>query len=113
MRADVVGPPFEGDRYEIKAEDAPQGDPPIAGAATVTLTLNDGSRLSRRVDIPKGDPRAPVTWEELAAKYRDCAAGILSAEATERSLAIIDRLETAPSVRDLMDLVCLTTDRRF
>jgi 2-methylcitrate dehydratase PrpD len=96
----------------VEAEDAPQGDPPIAGAATVTLTLDDGSPLSRRVDIPKGDPRAPVTWEELAAKYRDCAAAVLSPETTERSLEIIDCLETAPGARELMDLVCLMPDRR-
>ena len=95
----------------IEAKDAPHGEGPILGPATVTLTLDDGSRLSRRVDIPKGDPRAPVTWEELAAKYRDCAAEVLSPEATERTLQIIESLEAAPNVRELMDLVCLTPER--
>ena len=94
-----------------ETESAPLGEGPISGTATVTLTLDDGSRLSHRVDIPKGDPKAPLTWEELAAKYRDCAAVVLSPEATERSLEIIGRLETAPNVRELMDIVCLTPGR--
>lgn len=95
----------------IEAEDAPEGEPPITGTATVTLTLDDGSRLSRRVEIPRGDPRAPVRWEELAAKYRDCASGVLPDEAIERSLGIIERLEAAPNLREFMDLVCLTAGR--
>jgi 2-methylcitrate dehydratase PrpD len=80
---------------------------PIGGTATVTLTLDDGSQHSHRVDIP----RAPLTWDELAAKYRDCAVGVISGEVSARSLEIISNLEAAPDIRQLMDIACLTPAR--
>lgn len=92
-------------------EEGEEREGPIVGTATVTLSLDDGSRHRQRVDIPRGDPRAPVTWDELAAKYRDCAADILSGEATARSLEIISNLEAAPDIRQLMDIACLIPGR--
>jgi 2-methylcitrate dehydratase PrpD len=81
---------------------------PIFGPATVTVILDDGSQHSRRVETPGGDPRAPLTWEELVAKYRDCAAGILPDAATARSAEIIANLEAAADVGELMGIICLT-----
>jgi 2-methylcitrate dehydratase PrpD len=82
---------------------------PIVGPATVTVTLDDGSQHSRRVETPRGEPKAPLTWEELVAKYRDCAADILPEAATARSAEIIADLEAATDVEELMGIVCLTS----
>jgi 2-methylcitrate dehydratase PrpD len=84
---------------------------PIVGPATVTVILDDGSQHSRHVETPRGDPKAPLTWEELVAKYKDCAAGILPDAATARSAAIIADLEAATDVGELMGIVCLTSPR--
>ncbi|MGQ9572038.1 MAG: MmgE/PrpD family protein [Dehalococcoidia bacterium] len=89
-------------------EEGEECEAPIGGTASVTISLDDGSQYSERVDIPRGDPRAPLTWDQLAAKYRDCAAGILSDEDTTRSLDIIANLEAALDIGELMDIVCLT-----
>ncbi|MCH2133798.1 MAG: MmgE/PrpD family protein [Phycisphaerales bacterium] len=35
----------------------------------VTITLQDGSSHTERVDVPKGDPRDPMTEEEIAVKF--------------------------------------------
>ena len=35
----------------------------------VTITTNDGKSHSTRVDVPKGDPRDPMTEEEIAVKF--------------------------------------------
>jgi 2-methylcitrate dehydratase len=35
----------------------------------VTITATDGKRYSKRVDVPKGDPRDPMTEEEIAVKF--------------------------------------------
>lgn len=35
----------------------------------VTITLKDGARFTQRVDVPKGDPRDPMTEEEIAVKF--------------------------------------------
>ena len=85
--------------------------PPIVGPATVTVILDDGSQHSRHVETPQGDPKAPLTWEELVAKYKDCAASILPETATARSAEIIADLEAAPDVGELMGIVCLTSPR--
>jgi 2-methylcitrate dehydratase PrpD len=84
---------------------------PIVGPATVTVILDDDSQHTRHVETPRGDPKAPLTWEELVAKYKDCAAGILPDAATARSAAIIADLEAATDVRELMGIVCLTSSR--
>ena len=35
----------------------------------VTITTNSGKSHSTRVDVPKGDPRDPMTEEEIAVKF--------------------------------------------
>ena len=35
----------------------------------VTITLNDGKQHQQRVDVPKGDPRDPMTEDEIAEKF--------------------------------------------
>lgn len=35
----------------------------------VTLTLKDGRAFTKRVDVPKGDPRDPMTPEEIKVKF--------------------------------------------
>jgi 2-methylcitrate dehydratase PrpD len=94
----------------VEMVEGEQGQP-IVGPATVTVILDDGSQHSRHVETPRGDPKAPLTWEELVAKYKDCAAGILPDAAIARSAAIIAELEAATDVGELMGIVCLTSPR--
>jgi 2-methylcitrate dehydratase len=35
----------------------------------VTITLKDGKSHTQRVDVPKGDPRDPMTEDEIAVKF--------------------------------------------
>src|SRR5207248_10302116 len=35
----------------------------------VTITTRDGKSFTRRVDVPKGDPRDPMTAEEIGVKF--------------------------------------------
>ncbi|MCZ6734881.1 MAG: hypothetical protein O7C65_03720, partial [Planctomycetota bacterium] len=35
----------------------------------VTITLTDGTQYQHRVDVPKGDPRDPMTEDEIAVKF--------------------------------------------
>ncbi len=74
----------------------------------VIVKLRDGRELSHEVAVPKGDPQNPMTEEELAAKYRDCASLVLSAEDTERSLDMVSHLEGLEDIAPLVHLVCLT-----
>ena len=74
----------------------------VDGYAEVELVLRDGSSLRARVDHPRGLPEAPLSWDELVDKYVDCARGVLSHDAIERSLDLIGRLEALHDVGDLM-----------
>ncbi len=67
----------------------------------VTITLRDGRRLSRRVRHAKGQPRNPLTDAELTAKFRDCAARVLTPEQAESVLTSVQALETLGDVSAL------------
>jgi 2-methylcitrate dehydratase PrpD len=94
----------------VEMVEGEQGQP-IVGPATVTVILDEGSQHTRHVETPRGEPKAPLTWEELVAKYKDCAGGILPDAAIARSVAIIADLEAATDVGELMGIVCLTSSR--
>lgn len=70
----------------------------------VTLTTTDGRELSRTLDYPKGDPRNPLTDDEVVAKFDALAAPVLSDDARQRLVDAVWELETLDSVTELMDL---------
>jgi 2-methylcitrate dehydratase PrpD len=76
----------------------PQG--PREAFAEVTFALQDGRSLCRRVDIPRGHAKAPLSWEELAEKFLDCASYALSEAQARRGLEQIQSLEKTP-LKDL------------
>jgi len=73
--------------------------------ADVQLFMRDGQVLRRRVNEPRGAPTDPLSWDEIAAKYRDCAGRVIGREATEGSIDRIAELDKLPAISDLMRLV--------
>lgn len=69
----------------------------------VTITMKDGRTFTRQVDAVRGSPGNPMTREELVDKYRGCAARVLKSEGLERSIAILESLETIPAVTTLTE----------
>ena len=43
------------------------------GFVEVTATLRDGKSATVRVDKPTGSPRKELSWDDLQAKFLDCA----------------------------------------
>ena len=66
--------------------------------AEVTLHLEDGRTVSRRVEHPRGSPEDPLTQVELDRKFLDCASVIL--DDVSASLAL-ERLHAFDSLKDL------------
>ncbi|HUO29663.1 MAG TPA: MmgE/PrpD family protein [Bryobacteraceae bacterium] len=60
--------------------------------ARVTIETEDGRRLEKFVRYPKGDPENPLSWDEMAAKFRSLAGAVLS---EERCSVIIDAISSA------------------
>ena len=52
--------------------------------ARVTIQLDDGGIHEKFVRYPKGDPENPLTWDEMASKFKALAGAVLSAEQCER-----------------------------
>ncbi len=57
--------------------------------ARVVIDLADGRSFENLVRYPKGDPQNPLTWDELAAKFRSLTGGMLS---TDRCNQIIEQI---------------------
>ncbi|MBK1658877.1 MmgE/PrpD family protein [Paracraurococcus ruber] len=64
-------------RTEVVADDALDRLYPANFPARVTIELEDGTRLTETVMLPKGDPGAPLSDAELEAKFFGNCAGVI------------------------------------
>jgi len=70
------------------------------------IALTDGRVLRGRADFGKGSPAIPMSFDEVADKFRECARfGRWPRRATEQVVAMVRDLETLRSVRDLTALL--------
>ena len=68
------------------------------------MFMTDGTHLIQRVDVPLGQPDNPLSDEQLAAKFRDCASHSLvplSPQAVEDTIQTVASLELLPDVSAL------------
>ena len=89
-------------RARFEHPDAGQVDWHTTLPDIVRVTLRDGRQVQQRVDIPKGDPERPLTWDELVAKCRGCAAGVLPAPQVETAVQLLATFETLQTLGPLM-----------
>jgi 2-methylcitrate dehydratase PrpD len=74
------------------------------------IHMNDGSVITGRADFAKGSPTNPMTFEEAATKFRGCAEFAEWPKAkTEKIIAFVTALETAPEVSALTPLLSADT----
>jgi 2-methylcitrate dehydratase len=71
----------------------------------VTITTSDGRVLAERVDVPKGDPRDPMTEEEISVKFTALGRDVIGAQRCEQVRQWIMGLENQPDVFGLFDLM--------
>jgi 2-methylcitrate dehydratase PrpD len=72
---------------------------------TVEVKTKDGKVYTKRVDYPKGEPRRPLTDEELYAKFVKWSGPSLSPEKAERIREALFRLEEFEDVSEFMGLL--------
>jgi len=83
---------------------------PIAKGLTpcvADIRTKDGKVYSERVEILRGDPRKPVSVEEVAQKFRRCAAFSarpISKENIEGMIRIVSNLEAVAEVSSIVSL---------
>src|SRR2546427_4470083 len=70
------------------------------------IHLKNGSSIAGRADFGKGSPANPMTFEEAVAKFRGCAGyADWPKVKTERIIAFVRALDSAPDVRALSPLL--------
>jgi 2-methylcitrate dehydratase len=70
----------------------------------VTVRTTDGREFSRQIDYPKGDPRNPLTDEEIEEKFEALAEPIMPVEARDDLKDAVWNLEKVESITELMQL---------
>ena len=90
-------------KYELDATI----DYPRQFIGDVEVTLADGRRLRERQDRPRGGPDAPLTREEIEAKFRGNAGLVLPAAQVERAIATVHGLAGAPSLAALLAAIAV------
>jgi 2-methylcitrate dehydratase len=70
----------------------------------VTITTSDGKSQSARVDVPKGDPRDPMTEEEIAVKFTALGGDVIGKEQCEKLRKCIMSMDTAKDLGGLFEL---------
>jgi 2-methylcitrate dehydratase len=69
------------------------------------IATRDGRSYSCRVDYPKGDPRNPLTDQELEAKFLSLAEPVLPPGKAREAAAVVKGLEEERTLARLMDLL--------
>jgi 2-methylcitrate dehydratase PrpD len=73
--------------------------------SNVEVRLKDGTILSRHVEYAKGGPQAPLSAQEMRAKFVDCARRAIDEAAIQNVVEYVERLETLKDVGDLCALL--------
>jgi 2-methylcitrate dehydratase PrpD len=70
------------------------------------LTLKDGRTITGRADFGKGSPTNPMSYDEVAEKFRGCAAfADWPAAKSNQVIDLVRKLEDMPDVRALTALL--------
>jgi 2-methylcitrate dehydratase PrpD len=76
------------------------------GFVEVEALRSDGRRETERVDQAPGHPSRELTWDDIAAKFVDCAAQArVDAGKAKRALDILEQLETCIDVGEVVALL--------
>ncbi len=70
----------------------------------VTITLKDGAQHHQRVDVPKGDPRDPMTEDEIAVKFDALGKDVVGAERCGQLRELILNIEGEATLDRLFEL---------
>jgi 2-methylcitrate dehydratase PrpD len=76
-----------------------------ARVAVVEVTLNDGTKLSDRVEAVRGTVRNPMSRNEVVDKARDLIAPVIGTVSAQKLIDAVLALETVKEIRSLRPLL--------
>ena len=92
------------DRVKVVANQEFEALFPKFQPSQVTITTRGGKSYTKRVDVPKGDPRDPMTPEEIGVKFTALGKDVIGEAKCEQAGEWIMSLEQHDSVSGLFDL---------
>src|SRR5689334_23814519 len=93
------------DKVKVVANDEFEKLFPKFQPSQVTISTTAGKKFTKRVDVPKGDPRDPMTEEEIAVKFNALGRDVVGERRCSELRAVIMNLEKEPTVERLMTLM--------
>jgi 2-methylcitrate dehydratase len=78
---------------------------PALQRVVVNIATTDGRNVTKQLDFPKGDPRNPLSDQEIEEKFAALADGVLTPGAQKKLRDAIWNLEKVESVSTLMALM--------
>lgn len=90
-------------RVRIDADDGMTASYPESSPAEVTVTTKSGQRYSVLIQNPKGDPEAPMTSEEIVAKFKSLASMSMTPDLVDAVVGLVNTLDQLPTVRSLTE----------
>src|SRR5438045_872521 len=92
------------DKVKVVANEEFEALFPKFQPSRVTITTNDGKSHSTRVDVPKGDPRDPMTEDEIAVKFTALGGDVIGEDQCKKLQRFIMSIETADKLDGLFEL---------
>src|SRR5438067_8233058 len=92
------------DKVKVVANEEFEALFPKFQPSRVTITTNSGGSHFTRVDVPKGDPRDPMTEEEIAVKFTALGGDVIGRDRCKKLQKCIMSLETARNLGELFEL---------
>jgi 2-methylcitrate dehydratase len=103
----IMDPKIRGqlNKVEVVADPEIEKVFPALQRVIVQIQTRDGRSFQKQLDFPKGDPRNPLTDQEIEEKFTALAEGVLSAPTQKKLKEAVWSLERVGSVSDLMALM--------
>src|SRR5436309_4197088 len=92
------------DKIKVVANEEFEALFPKFQPSRVTITTNDGKEYSTRVDVPKGDPRDPMTEEEIAVKFNALGGDVIGKDQCKKLQEFIMNLDGVEKIDELLAL---------
>src|SRR5207253_1295232 len=81
-------------------------------AVVVTMTLNDGTTYTERIDHPTGTAENPLSDAQVEEKFRGLAATVIPADRVESAVKLLWDFDRAPDASELLSLLALREDEK-
>jgi 2-methylcitrate dehydratase PrpD len=78
----------------------------------IRIRLHDGRSIEGRYDVARGHPEKPMSWSELAEKFKECASLAVPADNAGRVIDLVARLSELKTLNPLIRALASSKARK-